>query len=173
MNANIQRVYGTATRRRSVSLIRLMVVGALLFSMPASKLSAQSKDSFAGTWLLSRGKSDFNPPLAFFSRTMIIDAVDNGWKCIIRTVSDRRQTFESTYTARFDGKDVPIDISNLDTVALRRIDANTVERTGKVKDKIVETAVLRLSNDGKALTVTTKGLINGEDYNSTEVFNRQ
>jgi len=155
------------------TLVFPLTVSTLWLMLSAPSLVAQSKDGFVGTWLLSRGKSDFNPPLAFFSRTLIIEGVDNGWKCVIRTVSDRRQTFESTYTARFDGKDSPIDVSNLDTVALRRVDPKTVERTGKVKNEVVETAMMKLSADGKVLTITTKGSINGEDYGSTEVFNRQ
>ena len=155
--------------RRSI----LIVFGvALLF--PATRLAfGQANDPLVGAWLLSRGKSDFTPPLAFFKRTMIIDAADGGYKCTIRTVSDRQQTFESTYTARLDGKDVPIDNSTLDTMSLRRIDANGIESTGKIKGQAVENATMRVSADGKVLTITTKGSLNGEEYSSIQIFNRQ
>ena len=143
---------------------------ALLSAVPSR---GQAKDPFVGTWLLSRGKSDFNPPLNFFRRTMIFEALDGGYKCTIKTVSDRQQTFESFYSARLDGKDVPIDLSNLDTVAVRRINASTLEQTGKIKGKAVETVTLRVSEDGKVLTVTTMGSIEGEAYSSTQVFLRQ
>jgi hypothetical protein len=152
----------------------LSITLSVLFAVTSvPQLIGQSSNPFAGTWVVLRGKSDYDPPVAFFSRSIIIESVDNGWKCVVRTVSDRRQTFETTYTAHFDGKDAPIDVSNLDTVALRRIDADTIERTGKVKDKVVETALMKLSDGGKVLTITTKGSINGENYSSTEVFNRQ
>jgi hypothetical protein len=146
--------------------------GPLLLALGALALG-QSKDPFVGTWLLSRGKSDFNPPSNFFKRTMIMEPAPNGFKCTIRTVSDRQQTFESSYTAQYDNKDVPIDESRLDTVSLKRIDQSTIERTGKIKGQVVETAVMRISDGGKALTVETKGSIDGQDYTSTEVFNRQ
>jgi hypothetical protein len=135
---------------------------------------AQSKDSIIGTWVLDRGKSEFapdNPNL--FSRTMIFEAIDNGFNCIIRTESTRRDMSETKYTARYDGKDAPIDVSVLDTVSLRRVDANTVERTGQIRGKAVETAVMKVSADGKTLTVTTKGSFDGENYNSTQVFDRK
>jgi len=41
---------------------------------------------------------------------------------------------------QIDGKDYPITGTGLDTVSLKRIDANTIERTGKVRGKVTETA---------------------------------
>jgi hypothetical protein len=134
----------------------------------------QSKDPFVGTWLLDRGKSDFMPYFPLQRRTMIVAAVDNGINCIIRTVNDRQETTEITYTAQYDGKDVPIGNSALDTVSLRRIDASTVERTGKVRGAMVETALMKISDDGKILTITTEGTMpKGETYKSTQIFKRQ
>ena len=133
----------------------------------------QSKDSFAGTWLLQRGKSDFTPPLPFYKRIVIIDSIESGYKVTTKTVSDRQQTIESTYSARLDGKDVPIDNSPLDTMSLHRIDAMTIETTAKIKGQTVENATMRVSGDAKVLTVTTKGSMNGDDYSSTQVFARQ
>jgi hypothetical protein len=107
-------------------------------------------------------------------RTMIVAAVDNGINCIIRTVNDRQETTEITYTAQYDGKDVPIGNSALDTVSLRRIDASTVERTGKVRGAMIETALMKISDDGKILTITTEGTMpKGETYKSTQIFKRQ
>jgi hypothetical protein len=159
-------------RHRYIVFGVLPVIGVLLLRADNVAL-AQSKDPFAGTWILSRGKSDFDPPSFFFSRTLIIESIENGHKCIIRTVSDRRQTIESSYEAGFDGKDVPIENSQLDTVSLRRIDANTLERSGKIKGQVVETATMKLSEAGKVLTILTKGSTGGQAYTSTQVFNRQ
>ena len=152
--------------RRCTSLI-------LLFSWFALFTSAQSKEPFSATWLLSRGKSEFEPPQNFFKRTIILEAVDNGYKCVTRTVSDRQQTIESSYTAKLDGKDVPIDNSPLDTMSLKRLDAATLEATAKIKGQVIETATWKISADGKVLSIVTKGSMNGEDYTSTQVFNRQ
>jgi hypothetical protein len=79
------------------------------------------------------------------------------------------------YTAKADGVDVHITGSFLDTVSLKRIDTRTVERTGKVMGKVVETMTRTLSADGKTLTVTTKGTnpTTETDYSSVQVFTRQ
>ena len=63
--------------------------------------------------------------------------------------------------------------SPLDTVSLKRIDANTVKRTGKTHGKVVETMTMKVSADGKTLTVTTMGNFQGDDYSSVQVFDRQ
>ena len=72
----------------------VLLVAAVILLMPAGGgLFGQSSDPFVGTWLLSRGKSDFTPYFAFFRRTMILEAANGGYKCTVRTVSDRQQTF--------------------------------------------------------------------------------
>jgi hypothetical protein len=153
----------------------VVLVASLLAVGPA--VSAQSKDSIVGTWILNRGKSDFTPDTGGLqTRRMIFEAIDNGVKCTMTTLYEAgngRTTIDSSYTAHYDGKDVPIDSSALDTVALTRVDPNTIGRTGKIRGKKVETATMKVSADGKILTVTTLGSIDGEDYGSTQVFERQ
>lgn len=155
----------------------LLFLALVLLVQSSSRLFSQSKDSLSGTWELDLSKSDFVPDNdALRGRTMVFEALDNGVKCTITTHTERgngRVTVDNNYTARYDGKDVPIDASALDTVALKRIDANTVERTGKIRGKAVETATMKVSADGKVLTVTTSGTINGIDYSSTQIFDRK
>ena len=145
----------------------------LSVALAAGQLIGQTKDPFIGTWLLDRSKSDFDPPSNFIQRTMIVEPVENGFHCIIKTLNDRQQTVEVVYAAHYDNKDIPIEGSVLDTVAVRRIDPNTIERTGKIKGKTVETATMKLSADRKVLTVTTKGSVDGQEYSSEQVFERQ
>ena len=143
-------------------LLFVLIAGALLLG--------QAKDALIGTWQLERGKSDFNPDTTLQNRTIEFTAKDGGIAFLQKTVTDRGNTVESDYTAKFDSKDVPISGSQLDTIALKRVDANTVERTGKIKGMVVETATLKISNGGKTLTITTKGAIDGDDYSSTQVY---
>jgi hypothetical protein len=137
----------------------------------------QSKDPLIGEWVLNLGKSDFMPDNPPQKRTMTFAAKDNGINCVIRTVIsgglDNGSVSESDFTARYDGKDYDISESILDTISLKRIDANTIERKGKVHGAVVETATMKLSENGKVLTVTTKGSIGGIDYSSTQVFDRR
>lgn len=92
-----------------------------------------------------------------------------------RAVANDTGFFREEYTAEFDGKDHPIQIKStaLDTVALKRIDDATIERTGKMRGEQVETSTWKLSDRGRVLTVTTKGNIQGVEYNSVQVFERQ
>jgi hypothetical protein len=82
-------------------------------------------------------------------------------------------TVQIDYVAKYDSKDVPIEGSQLDTVALKRVNANTVERSGKIKGQVAETVTMVVSNGGKTLTITTKGSIDGTDYSSTQVYEKQ
>ena len=74
------------------------------------------------------------------------------------------------YTARFDGTDSPISNSTLSTVSLKRVDDRTVERTGKVQGQVVETETRTVSDNGRVLTVTTKGNKDGTEYSSVQVY---
>jgi len=153
--------------------LRRNVVFAVLFASIGLSVFAQSKDPFASTWLLARGKSDFDPPSNFFRRTLILEPIESGHKCIVRTVTDRQQTIEYVYEARFDGKDTPSENTPFETMAIKRVDANTIDRIGKIKGQVVETSTMKLLEDGKVLTLTTKGSFEGQNYSSTQVFNRQ
>lgn len=163
--------------QRTIPHLGLLFLFACFLFQGARPMHGQSKDSLAGTWVLDLSKSDFVPDNdALRGRTMVFEAVNNGVKCTITTHTERgngRVTVDNNFTAHYDGKDVPIDSSALDTVALKRIDANTVERTGKIRGKAVETATMKVSADGKVLTMTTTGTINGVDYSSTQIFDRQ
>ena len=134
---------------------------------------SQSKDPLVGTWMVDRGKSDFDPPSNFFQPTMIVEPRENGLSVVTITINDRRQTSQTAFTAKYDGKDAAIENSILDTVALKRIDAQTVERIGKLRGQVVEKATWKMSADGKVLIITTTGSAEGQEYTSTQHFDRQ
>ena len=63
---------------------------------------------------------------------------------------------------------------DVDATSLKRIDANTVEFTRKKAGKVVSTATVVISKDGKTRTVTEKGVnAKGEKVSNTLVFDRQ
>jgi hypothetical protein len=153
-----------------------VLLGGSLCCVFSGVTFGQGANPLAGTWELDLSKSDFNPETAIRERTMVFTAVDNGMTCKMTTLTERgngRVTTESTYTAHYDGKDVPIDNSPLDTVTLNRIDANNYERIGKVRGKDAETTTMKISADGKTLTIATTGSNGGTDYSSNQIFNRK
>ena len=149
------------------------VLAVALFATALS-LTAQSKDPLIGTWTLDGTKSTFDPgPPPPGTRTMIFAAADNGIKHTTKDVGGFLDV-SIEYTAKYDGKDYKMDPeSPLDTVSLKRIDANTIERSGKIRGKVVETCTMKVSPDGKTLTVSTMGSIQGNDYSSVQVYFRQ
>jgi hypothetical protein len=149
-----------------------VAAGAVLL-LNNGRAFAQEKDPLIGTWVLDRGKSVFDPETELLSRTLIFEAKSGGVSFAQKTVTAQGNTVQTDYVARYDGQDVPISASQLDTVALKRVDANTVERTGKIAGKIAETATMVVSNAGKTLTITTMGSFSGVDYSSTQVFDKQ
>lgn len=151
------------------------VILLLLFSSATTR--AQPKDPFLGTWVLDLSKSKFVPDNPPQKRTLSITAKDGGIRLLMRTTAngglDNGMISESEFTAKCDGKDYEISESVLDTVSLGKVDANTIERMGKIRGKPVETETLKLSQDGKTLTITTKGSVAGNDYSSSQVYDKQ
>jgi hypothetical protein len=133
----------------------------------------QAKDPLVGSWTLERGKSDFNPDTTLQSRNLVIEAKDGGISFVQKTVTERGNTVQSDFVAKYDSKDVPISGSQLDTVSLKRVNANVIERSGKIRGQVAETVTMTLSNNGKTLTIVTKGSIEGDDYSSTQVYTKQ
>jgi hypothetical protein len=148
----------------------LSLVGFVLI---AGMAMGQTKDSLLGNWVLDRGKSTFEPDTALLNRSLSFEAKDGGVSFNQKTVQGNGNTTEINFTAKYDSKDVSIEGSQLDTISLKRVDANTVERTGKVKGQAAENVTMKVSGGGKVLTITTKGSIDGVDYSSTQVYEKQ
>ena len=158
-------------RRFALQLAAVAAGAALLLN--GSWAFGADQDPLVGTWVLDCGKSVFDPETELQGRTVIFEAKGASISFVQITVTAAGNTIQSDYVAGYDGKDVPISGSQLDTVALKRIDENRVERTGKIGGKVSETATMTVSNAGKTLTIATKGSFSGVDYSSTQVFDKQ
>jgi len=159
------------TRRFAVSLVACALAAAVV-------VHAQGRpDPFVGTWKLDVDNSIFDPGPPPISRTLTIVPVDNGLAhqidSMIPLSGMTKTAVNFSYTAKFDGTDAPVmGSSNLETVSIKRVDARTIERMGKARGMVTETCTMKLSPDGKRLTMVIKG--SGEiAYSSTQVFDRQ
>lgn len=142
----------------------------LLQTQPAS---AQSKDLFAGKWTLDLSKSQFTPGPGPSERTMTLEMKNDSLHHLTDTYGGNGGLSTIEYTAKFDGADYPIEGTAIDTVSLKHLDANTIERIGKVRGKPAETCTMKVSSDGKTLTMIVKGSYYGTSYGSTQVYNRE
>ena len=166
----------TTTFRRITCAVAVSVLAGAL-SIPVL-IHAQGKtDAFVGTWKLDVDNSVFDPGPAPISRTMTVVAIDNGIThqidSMIPLSGMTKTAVNFSYTAKFDGTDAPVmGSSNLETVSIKRVDARTIERVGKIRGMPAETCTMKVSPDGKRLTMVIKG--SGEfRYSSTQVFDRQ
>jgi hypothetical protein len=157
-------------RIRSVAVI----TGAVLVTSLAA-LSAQDANPRVGTWTVNVAKSKYDPGPAPKSHTLKIEAAGKGEEVASEVVNADGSKTATTYTADYDGKPHPLTGSALaDTVTLKRIDANTSERTDSKGGKTVQTLHRVVSKDGKTMTVTIKGTnAEGKPVHNVVVFEKK
>lgn len=155
--------------------IVVLVVSGLVLGMSVANLSAQGADPRIGTWKLNVSKSKFDPGPAPQSLTVKVEAAGKGEKVSPEGVGPDGKPTKTGYTANFDGKDVPLTGSPIaDTTSIKRVDARTTERTDKKDGKVVTTLRRVVAQDGKTMTVTTKGTnAEGKPTNNVLVFEKQ
>src|SRR5208282_2336415 len=157
---------------------RILAVGAVIIVLVlASGLAQAQSNSAEGTWRLNTAKSKFSPEPAPQSLTVTLEAQGDGVKSSSEgTAADGSKTAWS-YTASYDGKDNPISgtgPAGADTIALKRINANTTRSTFKKAGKVVRTSRLVVSKDGKVMTITAKGTgSDGQKVSDVLVFDKQ
>ena len=132
-------------------------------------------DPRIGTWKLNVEKSKYTPGPAPQSVMVKVETAGQGEKTTTDFVNADGTRTTTLYTANFDGKDSPLAGSPAgDMVSLKRIDARTTERSDKKGDKVVQVLTRVVSQDGKMMTVTTKGTsAQGQAVNNVSVFDKQ
>jgi hypothetical protein len=127
-----------------------------------------------GTWHLNVSKSSYKPGPPPRSAVLTVDYMADTRSSVLETVTADGQTVRSAYAAKEDGKDYPYTGPNADTVSLRRTSPNTIERTDKRSGQVVMLVVVRLSTDGRTLTVTQKGVTGpGDMLSNTMVYEKR
>jgi hypothetical protein len=137
--------------------------------------TAAGKDPFVGTWKLDIARSTFDNGAPPKSSIVTITTAGDKRKVAVHTVSAAGTESRTESTAADDGKDYPMKGSaTVDTVAVTRVDARTVDRKDKKGGAVVATLRVKVSPDGKTITVTQKGIDpQGRSYNNTLVYARQ
>ena len=159
---------------RKLSRVSLMLAAATF--VVAVVASAQSKDPFVGTWRLNVAKSKYTPGPAPKSITSTYEAAGQGYKVSVRNEPATGAAQQFSYTTSLDGKDSPItgNNPNADAIAVKRIDATTLEAVNKKGGKVTTTQRNVVSADGKTRTVTTTGTdAQGQKVNTVAVFEKQ
>jgi hypothetical protein len=154
---------------------RVLGMTLALFTLAAVAFGA---DNTLGTWNLNAGKSKpapGEPPLKVL--TLMREAANGGVKQSAKGERADGSKIDSSYTAKYDGKEVALTGSgpSWDTVAVKQVNANafTEERTKK-GGKYHATARFVVSADGKTMTGNTNGTnAEGKAFTSVVAFDKQ
>jgi hypothetical protein len=154
-------------------------VGIFIFgviSVLTLNVVAYGADNNVGTWKLNLEKSKFSPGPPPKSQTLKIVAWgDDGVSYTADGVGADGKPTHAEFQAKYDGKDYAFKGNpDSDMIAYKRIDANTVEATTKLKGKVTITAKVTVSADGKTRTVAQTGKDGqGRDVNNVAVYDKQ
>jgi hypothetical protein len=109
----------------------IVVVAAVLAA--SGWTVAQSKDPFVGTWTLNAAKSKYTPGPAPKAQSATYEAAGKGYKVSVKSTPATGAAQEWSYTTNLDGSDAKItgNNPNADAIAVKRIDANTLEVVNK------------------------------------------
>jgi hypothetical protein len=133
-------------------------------------------DSNLGTWKLNLVESKFDPGPPSASETAVIEAWEtDGIKSTGTRVLPDGTSVTVGWSAHYDGKDYKVTgMPDLDTIAYKRVDANTLGFTGKKNGKVVGTGTVVVSDNGKIRT-TTGTMMNakGQKVNIVAVYDKQ
>jgi hypothetical protein len=153
-------------------------VTILVLTVVASGLLLAQSNPAIGTWKLNLAKSKYNTVQPPKSTTRTVEAQGDGTKISFEGVAADESRFAYSYTTNYDGKDSQVSGSGqangADTIAIKRVDANTATSTLKKAGKVVATTRTLVSKDGKTTTITSKGVdVNGKPRNTVSVYDKQ
>jgi hypothetical protein len=121
----------------------------------ASVAAAQGTDRLAGTWQLNVAQSNYQGAAPPKTQTTTLHAMDGGIHEVVERVNADGTTTKWDVMVKFDGRDYPVkgDPSR-DTVAMTRIDPNTVDVVNKKAGAVVSRMRIVVAADGKSRTNT-------------------
>lgn len=152
------------------------VCAKLFIGATITAIGAFGADNSLGNWKLNLEKSVYNPgPPTVKSLMAARQASDDGVKTITTGELANGDSINSSYTAKYDGKDYPVIGAPWDTVAIKQVDANTFTSTAKkTGGTYSSTSRTVISTDGNTMTVASKGTnAEGKAFDNTLVYDKQ
>ena len=152
------------------------VVAKLVIGVAITAIGMFGADSSVGTWNYNAAKSKITSANPIKSQTDVREATPDGGVKVTRTGQLTDGTAVNfSYTYKYDGKESPVAGAPFDTIAVKRIDANTTSfEVRKTGGKYNATGKNAISKDGKMLTQTSKGTdAEGRPVAQTLVFDKQ
>jgi hypothetical protein len=158
--------------KRQVLAVTVMTAAMLITALTTAALST---DPFEGTWKLNAAESKFAPNQELKSQIIVNEAQGDGIKQVSDTVDVHGIAGHVEFTAKYDGKDYPIQGSSVaDTISSTRIASNAYMLVLKRRGE--ETASMRafFFNRGQTINVTQRMKnVQGADAISIMVLDKQ
>ncbi len=157
------------------TFLRATALVMIVLAASAVELAAQGTDPIVGIWELNIAKSKYSPGPAPKSETRTYVVAGQDIKATSKGVDGAGKPTAASWTVNYDGKDRPqTGNPDADALSLKRIDAFTTEFTQKRNGEVVNTGTRTISQDGKVMTITTKGTnARGQTINDVEVFEKR
>ena len=155
---------------RSIALVAAILI--------VSAGVAADDNPLIGKWKINLAKTKYNAGAPPKNQVITYDMVGDALR-LTAEIDNAQGHQTNSYTAKYDGKDYPFTSTARDavtghTVRLKRIDANTTQRTTYFKGKQIGTVTEAVSRDGKMLTRTQKGVNpQGQPIDNVQVLDRQ
>ena len=151
--------------RTSLLTVALCLVAVVCFA---------ASDAMMGTWKLNEAKSKMGAG-APKNNTVIYEAAGDSVKVTIDGTAPDGTPTHSEWTGKFDGKDYPSTGNpNEDMRSAKQINDRTLEVVSKKGGKVVLTARVVVSADGKSRTVTVNGPDQeGKKFKGTAAYDKQ
>jgi len=154
--------------------ISILAASALALGLPQSAF-AQS-DPMIGTWKLNVAKSTYSPGPAPRSFTFTATASGQGTMAVLEGIDAAGMPIpRAVYTFVYDGQPHPVTgVLAYDATSGTRVNAYTYDFTNTKAGRVVQTARLVYSTDGRTLTVVTTGEnANGQQISNVAVVEKQ
>lgn len=149
---------------------------AFLAFVGCSTLHAQS-NPLVGTWELNTAKSKYDPGPMPKSLTRTVEAQGDGVKYTFAGVAADGNSIAYGFSVQFDDKVNPISGSmpqGADTIAAKRTDSNHYLATLRKGGKVIGTAKVSVSKDGKVTTVDSTGTTaSGAREHDVQVYDKK
>lgn len=151
---------------------RTLLLGLAISLVGAAVCFAQ--DPNIGTWKLNEAKSHMPPELAK-NTTVVYEAAGDNVKVTIDGTDRDGKPIHSEWTGKFDGKNYPVTGNPaLDSRSYKKIDDHTMVTTNMKGSKVVISARIAISADGKMRTVqVTQTDSTGKKITGTAVYEKQ
>ena len=131
-------------------------------------------DANIGSWKLNEAKSKFSPEAPKHT-TVVYEAVGDSVKVTVDGTGADGTPVHNEWTGKYDGKDYPLTgDSNADSRSYKKINDHNLELSNKKNGKVISTARVTVSADGKTRTVKASGTdAKGKKITSTAVYDKQ